>query len=232
MQHPGKRFAIAIIGTSVFSVSSQEDVMETFTLNLGRCWMIRAVGRNPLVRSSDRLEALILIWVFVTALAITPLAGAIGTAVHETHARVYAEQWRDRHPVTAMVIDSPTTTVVEDAIAMSERARAVVRAPVGWRFDGVDHTEILKVDPTVKLGDRVDIWVDGGGHRVAAPTPKSQAGINALLVGTASWLGLMAGATGLSALARAGLARRRDAGWDRELRTLVDNGGDRTDRQT
>ena len=25
--------------------------METFTLSLGRCWMIRAVGRNPLVRT-------------------------------------------------------------------------------------------------------------------------------------------------------------------------------------
>lgn len=26
--------------------------METFTLTLGRCWLIRAVGRNPLVRST------------------------------------------------------------------------------------------------------------------------------------------------------------------------------------
>jgi hypothetical protein len=73
--------------------------------------------------------------------------------------------------------------------------------------------------------------VDGSGHRIAAPTPMSQAGI-ALVVGTASWLGLMAGVAGLSAIVRAGLTRRRDIGWDRELRVLVDNGGGRTGSQT
>ena len=206
--------------------------METFTLSLGRCWMIRAVGRNPLVRTSDRVEALILILVFATALAVTPVAGAIGTAVHDTHARAYAEQSRDRHPVTAMVIDKPTATVIEDAITMSEQTHVVVRAPVRWRVDGVDHTETLEVDPEAKVTDRLDIWVDGSGHQVAAPTPMSQAGIDALFVGTASWLGLMAGVAGLSALVRAGLTRRRDIGWDRELRTLVDNGGGRTGSQT
>lgn len=206
--------------------------METFTLSLGRCWMIRAVGRNPLVRTSDRVEALILILVFAAALAVTPVAGAIGTAVHDTHARGYAEQSRDRHPVFAVVIDKPIATVIEDAITMSEQTHVVVSAPVRWRIDGVDHTETLKVDPEAKFGDRVDIWVDGSGHRVAAPTPMSQAGIDALVVGSASWLGLMACAAGLSALARAGLTRRRDIGWDRELRTLVDNGGGRTGSQT
>ena len=206
--------------------------METFTLSLGRCWIIRAVGRNPLVRTSDRVEALILMLVFATALVVTPFSAAIGTAVHDTHARAYADQSRDRHPVTVVVTDKPSATVIEDAIAMSEQARVVVRAPVRWRVDGVDHTEKLKVDHEAKVGDRVDIWVDGSGGRVAAPTPTSQAEIDALVVGSASWLGLMAGVAGLSALVRAGLTRRRDIGWDRELRMLVDNGGGRTGSQT
>ena len=88
------------------------------------------------------------------------------------------------------------------------------------------------MDPEAKVTNRVDIWVDGSGHQVAAPTPMSQAGIDALVVGSASWLGLMAGVAGLSALVRAGVTRRRDIGWDRELRTLVDNGGGRTGSQT
>lgn len=206
--------------------------METFTLSLGRCWILRAVGRNPLVRTSDRVEALMLILVFATALVVTPVAGALGTAVHDTHARAYAEQSRDRHLVTAMVTDKPGATVIEDAIGTSEQARVVARAPVRWRVDGVDHTEMLRVDPEAKVGDRVDIWVDGSGHRVAAPIPTSQAGIDALMVGAASWLGLMAGMASLSALVRAGLMRRRDIGWDRELRMLADNGGGRTGSQT
>jgi hypothetical protein len=205
--------------------------METFTLSLGRCWLIRAVGRNPLVRTSDRVEALILMLVFATALVVTPVAGALGTAVHDTHARAYAEQSRDRHPVTAVVTDKPSATI-KDSIAMSEQTHAVVRAPVRWQVDGVDHTETLKVDSGAKVGDRVNIWVDGNGHQVAAPMPMSQAGIDALVVGAASWLGLMVGVAGLSTLVRAGLTRRRDIGWDRELRMLVDNGGGRTGSQT
>jgi hypothetical protein len=177
------------------------------------------------------VEALILMLVFAAALVVTPVAGAIGTAVYDSHARAYADQSRDRHLVTAVVTDKPSAIVIEDAIAMSEQARVIVRAPVRWRVDGVNHTEKLKVDPEAKVGDRVDIWVDGSGHRIAAPTPMSQAGI-ALVVGTASWLGLMAGVAGLSAIVRAGLTRRRDIGWDRELRVLVDNGGGRTGSQT
>jgi hypothetical protein len=121
--------------------------------------------------------------------------------------------------------------MVEDGIGTSEQIQVVVRAPVRWRVDGVDHTETLKVDPDAKVGDRVDIWVDGSGYRVAAPTPMSQAGIDALVVGAASWLGLSACAAGLTALARAGLTRWRGIGWDGELRTLVDHGGGRTGRQ-
>lgn len=42
----------------------------------------------------------------------------------------------------------------------------------------------------------------------------------------------MAGVADVSALVRAGLTRRSDIGWDRELRMLVDNGGGRTSSQT
>jgi hypothetical protein len=206
--------------------------METFTLSLGRCWVIRVVGRNPLVRTSDRVEALLLILLFIAALVVTPVAGAISTAVHDTHAHAYAEQARDRYQITAMVIEKPAVPAIEDAIAMSEQSQMVVRAAARWRVDGVDHTETLKVDPEAKVADRVNIWVDSGGNRVAAPTPISQAGIDALFVGAASWLALMAGVAGLSALMRAGLTRRRGIGWDRELRMLVDNGGGRTGSQT
>ena len=96
--------------------------METFTLSLGRCWLIRAVGRNPLVGTNDRVEALILILVFATALAVTPVAVAIGTAVHD-NARAYAEQSWDRHPVTAVVTDKPSATMVEDGIGTGSVAR-------------------------------------------------------------------------------------------------------------
>lgn len=141
-------------------------------------------------------------------------------------------QSRDRRPTTAVVIDKPSATMIEDEIGTSEKTLVVVRAPVRWRVDRVDHTETLNVDSDAKVVDQVDIWVDHSGYRVAVPTPMSQAGIDALMIGAASWLGLMACAASLTALARAGLARRRGMGWDRELRSLVDHGGGRTGSQT
>jgi hypothetical protein len=55
--------------------------METFTLAPVGGWIVRAFGRNPLVRTSDRIEALLLILAVAVALAAAPIAGAIGTAV-------------------------------------------------------------------------------------------------------------------------------------------------------
>ena len=57
--------------------------METFTLAPVGGWIVRAFGRNPLVRTSDRIEALLLILAVAVALAAAPIAGAIGTAVYE-----------------------------------------------------------------------------------------------------------------------------------------------------
>ena len=111
-------------------------------------------------------------------------------------------------------------------------AHLVVTAPIRWRVDRVEHVDTLEVDPATKVGDQLDIWVDSSGNQVAAPAPTWRAGIDALFAGVASWLGLMAGVAGLSALVRAGLTRRRQMGWNRELRTLVDDGGGRTGSQT
>jgi hypothetical protein len=81
------------------------DEMDYFTLDWGRRWTVRALGRNPLVRFSDRVEAVVLVLVFVTALAVIPVAGTIGTAVYESRARLYGEQVRTRHTVAATAIE-------------------------------------------------------------------------------------------------------------------------------
>jgi hypothetical protein len=198
--------------------------METFTINLGRCWIIRALGRNPLVRTSDRVEALMLVLAFAVALIAVPVAGAIGTSVHDARARLYAEESRDRHPVTANVTEDATKTV--------EDTRMVATAPARWRVNGVDYVETVKVDPQTKVGAPVEIWVDGRGNHAGPPTPAQQAGIDALVAGTASWLAVMTGVAGLWGCLRAGLTRRHARGWDRELRMLVDGDSGRTGNQT
>jgi hypothetical protein len=45
------------------------------------------------------------------------------------------------------------------------------RAQARWHVNGVEH--LGPVDPAheAKVGDQLDIWVDGNGNLVAAPTP-------------------------------------------------------------
>jgi hypothetical protein len=46
-------------------------------------WILRACGRNPLVRGIDRLELLIIALGILVALVAVACAGALGTAVHD-----------------------------------------------------------------------------------------------------------------------------------------------------
>lgn len=196
--------------------------METFTLNFGRLWIARVFGRNPLVRSGDRLEALLQVTLLVSALLLASFAGALGTAVHDSKSHVYADESRGRLAATAIVDADPTTTI--------KRSQLVVTAPVRWGVDGVDHIETAVVDETTKAGDRWHIWIDAVGNRVPAPTPAWRAGVDGLVAGVGAWLGLTAIVIGLHFFARSGLNRRRSRRWDRELQTLLDDADGRTGR--
>ena len=52
--------------------------METFVLD-PRCWRIgRIFGRNPLLRRTDRIEALVTLVALVVSLVAIPVAGVVG----------------------------------------------------------------------------------------------------------------------------------------------------------
>ncbi len=198
--------------------------MDTFTLSVGRCWILRALGRSPLVRFSDRVEAVVLLLVVVTALVVTPVAGAIGTAAYEARARLYTEEAQTRQTVAATAIDDSTLIVEQDAKAFRTNAR--------WHANGVEHFGSVESAQQTKAGDQMDVWVDASGDQVAAPTPTSRAGIDAMFAAAGAWLIAMAGVAGLSMVVRSWLTRRRYRGWDREWAALVSDDGGRTGSQT
>jgi hypothetical protein len=198
--------------------------MDTFTLSFGRCWTIRALGRNPLVRFSDRAEAVVLILVLVTALVFTTVAGAIGTAVYESRAQPYTEQAQTRHIVAATAIKDSTLIIEQDAEAFRTDAR--------WHANGVEHFDSVVLSYATKAGDQLDVWVDASGDQVAAPRPTSRAGIDAIFAGAGAWLIAMAGVAGLSMVVRSWLTRRRYSGWEREWQALVSDDGGRTGSQS
>ena len=126
-------------------------------------WRIgRVFGRNPLLRRTDRIEALITLVALVVSLVAIPVAGIVGAVVYGARDRLYAQEAHARHSVMATVTDASTTfdqdsgTVVVQArwpVAIGERTGSFVRST------------------PVNVDDRIEIWVDKDGNLVPAPTP-------------------------------------------------------------
>ena len=189
-----------------------------------RWWVLRACGRNPLGRCIDRVELLIIALGILVALVAAACAGALGTAVHDARSRVYIAQAQTRHAVTARAIDDSTNVLaVDDNRATSVDAR--------WQVNGTEHTGSFTLDGAVKAGDPLRIWVDRNGNRVDAPTPESQAGVDAVGVAYASWQTVALAVGGLVCWGRSQLDRRRDSAWERDIRCLIDDDGGRTNRK-
>jgi hypothetical protein len=188
-------------------------------------WVLRACGRNPLVRGVDRLELLIIALGIMGVVVAAACAGALGTAVHDARSRVYIAQAQTRHTAIARAIDDSTIVVgVDDYTATMVNAR--------WQADGAEHTGRFTVAGAVKTGDPLRIWIDGGGNPVDAPTPRSQAGLDAIGVAYAVWQMVTLAGAGLVWWGRSRLERRRDSAWERDIRCLVDDDDGRTTRKS
>jgi hypothetical protein len=182
-------------------------------------WLLRAYRRrNPLVRTSDRVELFFVTVAFLVALVATACAGALGTAVHDARSHVYLAEAQARHTVIGTADKGGTTVLGFDR-------KPVTGVNVRWHVDGVEYTDHLTIRGSVKTGDPVTIWLDKNGNRVDEPTPPSQAGVDAVIASLFVWQFVVLTVTGLMCLARAGFNRRRMHGWDRDLRSLVHDGG-------
>ncbi len=192
--------------------------MQTFTLTTGR-WLQRLIGRNPIVRGSDRLEAGALVIVLIVALLALPLAGAVGTAVFDARTHTAAAQQRRVQLVDA--IATQNTTIIRLPY------QASLRTPLMWQFDGRDHSGVVFTDEEMKAGDRTRIWVDATGTPTVAPLSRSDAVTVAVIAAVGFWAAVAGTGAGLWALYRRRLERLRYADWDRRLGDLVADKGRR-----
>jgi hypothetical protein len=191
--------------------------MDTFTVRLPR-WpvLLRLLGRDPLVRTIDRIEALVMVLALAVSLLAAPIAAAIGTAVYDTSRRTYAEQAETRHTVAAIVTD----VGVSPQIART----GTTTVPARWTAAGAEHTGAVKVQSTVETGDTVEIWVDNNGAQVPAPSSTSRAAAEAAMGALVLWICMVAIATTLFTLTRAACDRIRFRRWQHDLDNLVGNG--------
>ncbi|HJT95713.1 MAG TPA: hypothetical protein VJ777_27855 [Mycobacterium sp.] len=196
--------------------------MDTFTVRLPR-WpiLLRLFGRDPLVRTIDRVEALVLVLAVVVSVLCAPIAAAFGTAVYESNRHLYAGQARSRHPVAAAVTDVPQQILRASTITVQVR----------WSADGAERTGTVKAPSTTTAGDSIEIWLDNNGAQVPAPTPTARAAVVALVAAVAIWASVIAAVATLFAITRAVCDRIRFTGWQHDLESLVGHGDGRTTNQ-
>ena len=89
-------------------------------------WVLAACGRNPLVRTVDRLELLVIALAILVGLFAAAGAGALGTAVHEARSSTYAAQSQMRRSATATA-----TTATAAGASIETRVNARWRLRVG-----------------------------------------------------------------------------------------------------
>ncbi len=196
--------------------------MQTFTLSLGG-WPRRLTARHPLVRGTDRIEALATLLLLLTALVAVPIAATAGTVMHDELIHRIATDRVSRHEVAA--------TVTEDSTVIPEPFTASYFATVRWKFGGAVHTGELRTADWVKAGETRSVWIDREGNLVPAPMTESDAAMQAVFGALGLWLSAV-GVSFASFLAlRMWLNRWRHADWDRELRDLTPS-GNRTNRNT
>jgi hypothetical protein len=192
--------------------------MQWFTVAWWRWRLAQARGRNPLVRTSDRVEVAVMALAVLVSLTAMPFAGAVGTAIHDEHAKTYAAQQHDRHQVAAPA----------DKAAAPTGPAAVLQAR--WQAGDVENAGALgSADPS-KDAAGAEIWVDKTGRQVGPPAASWQAGADAVVAAAGVWLAATAVAALAVALVRRGLRHARSNAWNREIAILVHDDGGRAGR--
>jgi hypothetical protein len=182
--------------------------------------LLRLISRNPLVRASSRMETAVVALAVSVVVVAAACAAVLGTLIYRTEMQNYRDQVQTRHEVVATAVDDSKATVSPDASAFTVDAR--------WEANGTTHSGAVGSDDAVKAGDRLQIWVDADGNPVARPTPPELAGPEAVIAAVAAWFVMVLAAVPVLFLVRANARDKREAEWDKDIRSLVEDGGGRT----
>ncbi|MFD5161128.1 hypothetical protein ACFWMJ_24135 [Streptomyces hawaiiensis] len=167
--------------------------------------------RNPLKRRADRVEA----WVVLGVWMLTVVAGVLAaTTVSRSVADGLARERAEWRPLVARLAERAPGAASENAhVSRAEQVWATAR----WTAaDGSEHSGQLRVPAGSAAGTPVTVWTDPEGRQVTRPVTESQARVRAFLTGGVA--GLCAAAVPLAGgrALRGRLECRRIDQWDVE----------------
>jgi hypothetical protein len=167
--------------------------------------------RNPLKRRADRVEA----WVVLGVWLLTAFAGGLaGTTVSRSVEDGLARERVEWHAVVGRLTErAPGTASGNAHVSRAEQ----VWATAHWTAaDGSGHSGQLRVPAGSAAGTPVTVWTDPEGRQVTRPVTVPQARVRAFLIGGVA--GICAAAVPLlgGRALRGRLERRRIDQWDVE----------------
>lgn len=179
----------------------------------------RSLRRNdPLVRRSDRIEALLVLALTALALLLVPLAVWIGERTADSQVALADRQTAEYSTVTATTV---ADTSIDSVPTFDSTITSPTAVPAKWVWgDEVRRGDVI-VDQGTRAGTDTTIWVDTHGNPVGSPLNRANATFAAVLTGLFVWVGTMSLAVSGQLLVRWRLHRARSAEWDRELRLFL-----------
>ncbi|WP_167455330.1 Rv1733c family protein [Amycolatopsis kentuckyensis] len=164
--------------------------MSTSSNSIARMWRTVLPRRGSVARTSDRVQAGLLVLAVLLALAALPVAASLGSETYARQQGESAQQVGERTRVTATLLaDGPDLTANSRAgvVGNGRPTDATWLLPDGTRRVG----KVVADQGTLK-GHAFDIWVDRAGDPVDPPLSGAGVVIDAVVLGLGSWLGALA----------------------------------------
>ncbi|GAA2422660.1 Rv1733c family protein [Streptomyces macrosporus] len=168
--------------------------------------------RNPLCRSTDRVEGWLTLSAVLLITLATPAAAVWGgRAAHQALLETARDQYRQRYQVWATVAETAPPPTSDPEPDSGYRVAATWTAA-----DGRTHTGTVTTDRAAEPGDRLRVWTDARGHLTSRPMDAAGALSHAVLAGIGT-AGVAAGLVEtVRRLAVRRLMARRYARWEEE----------------
>jgi len=140
-------------------------------------------GRNPLTRTSDRVESAVFVIALLVVLLGLPVAAATGSEVYARESVASTEQLRTRHQIEATVLEDTGPGVTTGVTGPDVRA--------SWQApDGTPRQGAVSAAYDLKAGSTVPVWIDRNGAVTTPPLTPEGAVITAVGWAGLLWLGL------------------------------------------
>jgi len=188
--------------------------MTTSSNPIARMWRTVLPRTGSVARASDRVQAGLLVFAVLLALAALPVAASVGSETYARQQGESAQQIGERMRVTATLLaDGPEITANSRAgvVGNGRPTDATWTLPDGTRRVGK-----IVADQGKLKGETLTVWVDRAGTPVDPPLSGAGVVIDAVVLGLGLWLGALALLALCYRLAVFSLDRFRFAQWQQE----------------